>query len=121
MAGIKGAFVLTGDLFDNISTMTTRAPMGIRIYCETAAKHLEGEAKKKAPWTDRTGQARQRLTAYVTEFSPGVCEITIAHGVWYGVFLELAHEKKYATIMPTIKQESKEVLKGFKILIGDSP
>lgn len=119
MAGsIKGSLTLGGDLFKTMKTFSERAPMGVRMYCETAAKKLEGDAKQKAPWTDRTGLARKTLTAYVTELNPGVCEITVAHGMYYGVFLELAHEKRFATIMPTIQRNSNEIMKGFKVLLG---
>ena len=118
MANISAHLTLGGNLPSVIQAMSDRMPMGIRIYCETAAKKLEGDAKNKAPWTDRTAQARQRLTAYVKEINPGVCQIILSHGVNYGVFLELAHEKRFATIMPSIERNSKEILKGFKILIG---
>lgn len=111
-------FTFGGDLLSNLEALTKRAPAAVRMYAETAAKKLEKDAKKKAPWTDRTGHARQRLTAYVTQIQPGVCEITIAHGVSYGVFLELAHEKRFATILPTIRRDSNEVMKGFKVLLG---
>ena len=109
---------IKGSLFDSLKAMSKRGPIEIRMYCETAARYLENDAKQKAPWTDRTGQARQRLTAYVTELQPAICEITLAHGVDYGVFLELAHEKRFATIMPTIQRKSPEIMKGFKVLIG---
>ena len=109
---------MTGQLFSSLKSMSNRGPVLVRMYCETAAKYLEEDAKHKAPWTDRTGQARQRLTAYVTELQPGICEITLAHGVYYGVFLELAHEKRFATIMPSIQRKAPEIMKGFNVLIG---
>lgn len=115
---IDGSMSLGGNLLGTLETMNKKMPVGIRMYCETAAKKLEKDAKQKAPWTDRTGQARQRLTAYVTEIQPGVCTITLAHGVYYGIYLELAHEKRFATIMPSIQRNSKEIMQGFKVLIG---
>ena len=110
---------LEGDLLKNLETMSKRAPVAVKMYASTAAKKLEKDAKQRAPWTDRTGQARQRLNAFVTEISPGICVITIAHGVDYGVFLELAHEKRFATIMPTIQRLSPEIMRGLKVLIGE--
>ena len=115
---INGSMALGGDLLKTLETMSKKAPVVVRMYAETEAKVLEEDAKQRAPWTNRTGQARQRLTAYVTELQPGVCEITIAHGVDYGIYLELAHEKRFATIMPTIQRNSQAVMSGFKILIG---
>lgn len=119
MAGnIKGSFTFKGNLPSSLQSFAQKAPIGIRMYCETAAKELEKDAKQKAPWTDRTGQARQRLSAYVTELNPGVCEITLAHGVDYGIFLELAHEKRYASLMPAINRKAPEIMRGFKLLLG---
>lgn len=115
---MSGSIKMDGDLLDVLETMSKRMPPAIRMYAETAAKKLEEDAKLRAPWTDRTGQARQRLTAYVTEIQPGICEITVAHGVPYGVFLELAHEKRFATIMPTIQRNAPEIMRGFKVLLG---
>lgn len=66
------------------------------------AKDMEEWAKEHAPWTDRTGEARRTLAATVAE-SPGVIgEITIAHGVPYGVWLEIANGGRYAIITHTI-------------------
>ena len=115
---MNGSIELGGDLLQNLQTMSKRMPIAVKMYANTAARKLENDAKLRAPWTDRTGQARQRLTAYVTELQSGICEITVAHGVSYGVFLELAHEKRFATIMPTIQRLSPEIMKGFNILGG---
>ena len=44
--------------------------------------------------------------------------ITLAHGVDYGIWLELAHEKKYAIIPETIRVVGDgEILPGFERLI----
>ena len=115
---MNGSIKLDGDLLKNLETKSKRSRVEVRMYAETVAKLLEKDAKQRAPWTDRTGQARQRLSAYVTEIQPGICMVTLAHGVDYGVFLELAHEKRFATIMPTIQRLSPEIMKGFKVLIG---
>ena len=114
---INGSMDLGGDLLKNLEGAVKKIPVGVRAYAETAARVLENDARTRAPWTDRTGHARQRLTAYVTEIQPAVCEITVAHGVPYGIYLELAHEKRFATIMPAIQRNSTAILKGLKILI----
>lgn len=90
---------------------------GLGMYAETAALQIEGHAKQKAPWTDRTGEARRRLKSSVKKESDFVYGIILAHGVDYGVWLELANEKKYATIQPTILLKSPEIIKGLKILL----
>ena len=99
-----------------LSALMSKSEAAIRMYAETAALKLQNYARDKAPWTDRTGQARQRLGATVAKVSSGY-KITLAHGVNYGVFLELAMEKKYAIIQPTILVNSGEILKGFNKLL----
>ena len=87
----------------------------IKMYAETQAKKLEGQAKENRPWTDRTGDARKRLTGYVTTTSKGY-RINLAHGVDYGIWLELAMEKRFAILEPTIRLEGPEVIRGMKNL-----
>lgn len=83
------------------------------MYCETAAAKLETEAKKNRPWTDRTSRARETLKG-TSEVSKDEGLIVLAHGVDYGVWLELAHEKKYAIVEPTVRLKSNEVFKGLE-------
>lgn len=104
------------DMLERLSTAEGRAPMAMRMYAETAAKKLESSAKQHAPWTDRTGHARQRLTGKVESVSNGY-KIILAHGVDYGVWLELAHEKRFAIIAPTINKEGPNILKSFERLL----
>ena len=93
-----------------------KVDIAMRLYAETAAVKLEGEAKKKATWTDRSGDARRRIKGSV-ERRPTGYRIKVSHGVEYGIWLELANEKKYATIGPTIDLMSPEILRGARGLI----
>ena len=104
------------DMLKHLATMESRVPMAIYMYAQTAAQKLEGSAKKHAPWTDRTGHARQRLNCKVEAVEKGY-QLVLAHGVDYGKWLELAHEKRFATIEPTIKREGPNILKGFEHLL----
>lgn len=92
------------------------ATAAVRIYAETQARNLEGYAKEHRPWTDRTGDARKRLTGYVTEIPNGY-RINLAHGVNYGIWLELAMEKRFAILEPTIRLKGPEVLRGLQGLL----
>lgn len=92
------------------------APAVLRMYAETQAKNLEGYAKEHRPWTDRTGDARKRLTAYVTDIPNGY-RINLAHGVDYGIWLELAMEKRFAILEPTVRLQGPEVLRGMNRLL----
>ena len=106
------ASLLTGGLLD----FNQRAQTAIRMYAETSALKLQNDARSDAPWTDRTAHARQRLTGDVLISEKGYT-IRLSHGVNYGKWLELAHEKKYAIIKPTIDKDSPEIIKGLQNLL----
>lgn len=89
----------------------------ITRYCEAEARNLEAYMKYNKPWTNRTGQATQRLTGISKQTSPTEWTITLSHGVSYGIFLELCHEGKYAIIQPTITAKSGDVMRGFNHII----
>uniref|UniRef100_A0AAU8AZA0 Type I neck protein n=1 Tax=Dulem virus 36 TaxID=3145754 RepID=A0AAU8AZA0_9CAUD len=99
-----------------LETAETKAQKGIKAYAQQGAKKFENYAKLNKPWTNRTGHAQQRLVGY-TETNPTNTRIYISHGVSYGKYLELAHEKRYAILFPTIKAKSQEVLEGYKELL----
>lgn len=86
------------------------------MYAETAASDLEAYMKSHRVWTDRTGMAKARLSGSAHEVAEGI-RIALAHGVEYGIWLELANEKQYAIIGPTIESQSGKVLKGFNRLM----
>lgn len=65
------------------------------------AEFAENYAKANARWTDRTGDARERLHATVEETGP-IGTIVLAHGVSYGVWLEIANGGRYSIIPETI-------------------
>lgn len=88
-----------------------RVEEAIYGYGKTAAALLQGEAQKNRLWTDRTGQARQRIKGYCVKTEKGV-RIYLAHGVGYGIYLEFANEKRYAIIYPTLRRKGPEIIAG---------
>lgn len=75
------------------------------MFMATKAVEIESKMKLNRPWTDRTGMAKAMLNAKVSQPSSTVVRMTLAHGVEYGIWLELAHEKNYAIIAPTVRDE----------------
>lgn len=74
---------------------------------------IENYAKEHAPWTDRTGHARQSLvaTADVEQGAGGFTgTLTLASGADYGIWLELAHGGRFAIIMQTLQQFEGEIM-----------
>lgn len=75
-----------------------RAVVGATEYGATKG---QGHAKTNAKWTDRTANARNGLRAFAVH-EPGRSTIIIAHGVPYGIWLEVRFSGKYAIIGPTL-------------------
>lgn len=106
------------DLQKQLTILTKVFEKQVDKYVGKSANKLEAYMKKNRKWTDRSERARQGLVA---KWEKGPTEtdwkITLAHSVSYGVFLELAHEKKYAIIQPTILVKGPEVMSGFNKIL----
>ena len=64
---------------------------------------IENHMKAEAPWTDRSGNARQALWADIEHKVRVMITVTFghSHGIEYGVYLEFANAGKYAIVNPT--------------------
>ena len=91
-------------LQQNLLIYGTKIGIGILMYANTKAHEINAYMKLNRPWRDRTGAAKMMLSTTVTDPSPDIVRIVLSHGVWYGVHLEFAREKKYAIINPTINK-----------------
>lgn len=98
---------------DNLESKTDQA---LRAYAEgSAAPKLVSYGKEHAPWTDRSGDARRTLGTQVLKMAGGY-RIEFMHGVAYGIWLELANEKRFAIIEPTIRAKAPDIFKGLEHL-----
>lgn len=113
----KGFKFDLSDMMAGLSNMESAADKALRTYAEQGALQLQNFARDNRKWTDRTGQARQRLHGYVGDIPEGY-RITLAHGVDYGLWLELAHEKRFAIIPQSIEYVGTfEIMPGLERLI----
>lgn len=106
-------------LSQNIDVFAARLEAALLIFADQEATQLQNYMKNNAKWTDRTGHARQSLTGTAYKSTPTEITIKLAHGsnVPYGVYLELAHEKKYAIIQPTIQANQNQIMHDMQYLI----
>ena len=58
------------------------------IIGDITARNMEVYAKSNKPWKNRTGDAQSLLNGKSTWESNDVLDMAIAHGVYYGVYLE---------------------------------
>lgn len=89
------------DIQGNMEEMYSRLNTAVGVLAEQGAVKMQSSAKKNAPWTDRTGAARGRLSGTASPIPKG-WRIKLAHGVSYGIYLELAHERRFAIIQQTV-------------------
>lgn len=117
MSGDMGFNLDLSPLTKGLLQFETKAESAFRMYAENSALSLQNNARTNARWTDRTGHARQRLTGDVLTVVNGY-KLRLAHGVDYGIWLELAHEKRFSIIPETIEYVGTfEIMPGFERLL----
>lgn len=104
------------DVLNGLLTLDSRATAGMKIYGDTAGKKLEAEAKKSAPWTDRTGLSRKTITGG-SEMQGSKCVVYVAGNTAQFPYLELANDKKYSTLNPAVNKLSPEITRGLRNLL----
>lgn len=77
---------------------------------------VENHMKTTAPWTDRTGNARNGLAARAYAEGDEI-GIVLYHQVDYGVYLETRFGGRYAVIQPTIDEMGPVVMARFDRLM----
>lgn len=102
----------------NLDKMSVKLGAVILMYAATKASELQAKMKLNRPWTDRTGMAKIMLNAKVSQPSKNIIRITLAHGVEYGIWLELAHGKNYAIIAPTVREEGPRIVEDLNNLMS---
>lgn len=83
---------------------------------QSAAAKLEGEAKRDAPWTDRTGLARQTIRG-VSGWQGGKLRCGVTGNMEYSPYLEYTNEGKNAVLWPTVQRNEKEIMNSFRKVI----
>lgn len=104
----------SGDLQHNLEKFQTKFKAAALAIADQQGQELEQYMKANRPWTDRTGNAKARLH-HTTQADWGAEKIYIilAHGVFYGVYLEFSMEKRFAIIYPTINTQGPRVVNAF--------
>jgi hypothetical protein len=87
------------------------------IISNRMAPEVENYMRVNAPWTDRTGNARNGLAARAYEEAESV-GIVLYHQVSYGIWLEVRWAGRYAIINPTIEAMGPRVMAAYNDLLG---
>lgn len=104
------------DLLNKLSKIrsgfTNKNSIGLYMVFETLSKKMESYAKKTARWQDRTGLARKSLNGYANWDSSTLISANLAHGVYYGLYLELSHNRKYAILEESARLHTEDLKQG---------
>jgi hypothetical protein len=68
-----------------------------------AITECENTAKRQAPWTDRTGNARNSITGSGPVTEANNVKTALSIGVFYGKYLELCRGGRYRIVWPTLE------------------
>ena len=109
-----GSFSGWEQVEQNMQSLKNRVGNNARVLMTVAGGRIAHEAKRTAPWTDRTGDARRSIHHEVHEDAGGIV-VSVGIGVHYGKYLELSNGGKYRVIDPVVsgfgRQEMQNVLK----------
>lgn len=104
MAGSqKGFYWKTDTLFRSVAGLDNRLDRALAAAIEYAATKSEGSMKRNAPWTDQTSNARNGL--HTLPFHEGRTHgYHLAHGVPYGIWLEVRWDGRYGIIPQSVQE-----------------
>lgn len=107
--GMIGIKMRDDGLGKGITNGPDKVRRAIMTNMEYWAPRIESHMKNKAPWTDRTGNARNGLAArsYRDRDEFG---IVLYHQVPYGIWLETRWSGRYAIIDPTLASQGPRVM-----------
>lgn len=106
------------DLNRNLKELGPKLDLHITAIVDFQATRGEALLKTGAPWTDRTGAARVGLHTTSSHVPMKRHEITFAHMVFYGIWLEVANRERYAIILQTVRQVGRDTMQQLSGLFG---
>lgn len=104
----SGIFVVDG-IGPVLDALAVGAAANVAEAMSQGAAEVEFYARQNAPWADRTGAARNGLTASVFE-EAGEIVLELAHTVEHGYWLELIQDGRFAIIMPTLEALGPQII-----------
>ena len=108
----------SGEISRNLGQLDQKIDRRLDIIFASQAQRGEARMKLNAPWTDRTGAARNGLYTRYSK-SGNTREILFAHSVAYGIWLEVANSGDYQIILPSLRVIGRETMSQLQDLFGD--
>lgn len=80
------------------------------------APQVQNWMKAHAPWTDRTGNARQSIYARVYR-GPHSATLEFGHLMAYSIYLEVKNAGRFAIVAPTVDHFAPEIMNDLKAVV----
>lgn len=100
----------------NMAAIKKRSMYAAEIVAQNGAAKLEAEAKRDAPWVDRTGLARQTIRG-VSGWDGGKLLAGVTGNMDYSPYLELTREGRDAVLFPTVERNREELMAQFSKVV----
>jgi hypothetical protein len=100
----------------NIGDYAERVLSAVFDLAQMFAARIEAYAKANAPWTDRTGNARQGLTGRAFKTATAVT-IVLFHSAAYGIWLEVANAGRFSIILKALEQSYQPYMRAIEGLM----
>lgn len=104
------------ELRKNLETFDSDLRAAFRAVTDRRAAVTVGWMKQNAPWTDRTGAARVGLMAWANH-GRSFEEIVMSYSVNYGIWLEIANNRRFSIIQPAMRIMGDAWMKDLHLLI----
>lgn len=101
----------------NLDNLDRTVELRIAGAIEYQATVSEFFMKTRAPWTDRTGNARAGLFT-ATKKQGKRFSILLSHTAPYGIWLEVRWSGRYAVIVPALEEVVKELPARLRKVLG---
>ena len=99
-----------------------RVRASLLAYSQKTAGDIERDMKRNAPWTDRTGNARNtlRATPMIFHADPERFEVGVVagHGMEYGLWLEVRWAGRFAIVGPTVRAAAPRYFAGCRRIVN---
>jgi hypothetical protein len=103
-------------LKNNVAHFKSDLRSAVHAVADRRAAETTAWLKRNAPWTDRTGAARSGLFA-VPMHGAGFAEIYMAYSVNYGIWLEVANDRRFSVLQPAMRIQGEAFMNDMKLLI----
>jgi hypothetical protein len=96
-------------LTPGLRTFPSKLLRSLGALADYHAENAVTQMRSGAPWTDRTGNARQGLNANAFTSAERIV-IVMYHQVPYGIWLEVRWSGRYRIIVPTVNRVGREFM-----------